>query len=292
MKKSENLFDPNNTSIVTNLETGDKEELKPIADGDSQGIEIKPLELSGQIAEQVAIARRYPRSITKCFTDLEALATANKEVAGQCFYSLPRKSNGKTIYIEGPGVRLAEMGISVWGNCLCFAYPIGYYEERVIAEALFWDMEKNVAFKQQVTRSILDSKGRRYPQHLIESTMLSAVSIALRNVAFRGIPKAIINSVLAKAKKVAIGADRDFKHRRAEVIGIFEKNGVDVETVLKLVEVQKLQDITGDQLKTLIGITTAIENGDYSWEALINGDVSGTGKPATKKPVKKENSNG
>jgi hypothetical protein len=58
-----------------------------------------------EIAEQVATARKFPRSLTKASERMASLATMDEETAEECIYALPR--GGKPI--RGPSIRFAEM---------------------------------------------------------------------------------------------------------------------------------------------------------------------------------------
>jgi hypothetical protein len=71
--------------------------------------------LHEEIDIQIATAHRYPRDIEQFRREALSIAIADEDTAASCFYKLPRKkkdeATGEWIqtYIEGPGVRLAEI---------------------------------------------------------------------------------------------------------------------------------------------------------------------------------------
>src|SRR5499427_10737281 len=65
-----------------------------------------------EIDQQIATAKRYPRSMTKLMSTAGQLVTTDVETADEMIYALPR--GGKVI--EGPSVRFAEVLAYSWGN--------------------------------------------------------------------------------------------------------------------------------------------------------------------------------
>ena len=130
-----------------------------------------------EIDQQIATARRYPRSIKRFRDEALQMVTLSESVAEQCIYALPR--DGKTI--EGPSARFAEVVASAWGNCRAGARVINDAGEFVTAQGVFHDLERNVAITYEVQRRITDKHGKRYKADMIGVTANAACSIALRN---------------------------------------------------------------------------------------------------------------
>lgn len=215
-----------------------------------------------EIDANVATAKMYPRSIAAFRKESLELVTLTEKIAEDCIFALPRgKENGKQKFIEGPSVRFSEMIVSSFGNCRSGARIVGEEKEFVIAEGFFHDLEKNVAIKVEVKRRITDKYGKRYNSDMIAVTGNAACSIARRNAALQGIPKAIWSEFYDKAKQVAIGDSTTLVKYRSDVMAYFQKMSVAPETIFTFLGVEGLEDIGLDELAIIKGIATAIKEG-------------------------------
>lgn len=213
-----------------------------------------------EVEAQLDAAHKYRRSISHFLQDAKAMACLSLPIAESCMYSLPR--GGKLI--TGPSVRLAEICASAYGNLQVGARVVDTEDKEIVAQGAAWDMEKNLRATIEVRRRITNKQGRRYDDDMITMTGNAAASIALRNAIFRVIPRAYVDTVYEAAKKVALGGgdQKTFGGRRDEVMLRLQKLGVVKERVLALVERAGVADITMDDLEKLIGLGTAIKNGD------------------------------
>lgn len=213
---------------------------------------------SAEVDVQIATAHRFPRSIKSFHEQALALATLDQETASSCFYSLPR--GGKPI--EGPSARLAEIVLSAWGNARAESRVVEIGSKEIVAEALCWDLEKNVAVRIQCRRRITDKYGKRYNDDMIVVTGNAATSIALRNAVFKVVPGALTKSILQQARRVAIGDAKTLVSRRSDMVSHFGKMGVKPQQVCAAVNRPSVEDITLDDLATLVGLANAIKDGD------------------------------
>ena len=211
---------------------------------------------------QIATAKRYPRSVDRALNEAVTLATLDEETAGSMFYALPR--SGKSI--EGPSARLAEVMTYSWGNLRGDADVVAIDKTHVTAMGTCFDLEKNVAVRVRVKRGITDSKGRRYNEDMIGVTSNAAISIALRNAVFKVIPGAYVRHVYAAARKASLGKGGTIKQKRQTCFDWFAKFGVKPEQIFQLLTVQGLEDIGDEQLITLRGLQTAIQDGETTVE--------------------------
>ncbi|MEL7111404.1 MAG: hypothetical protein AAGK93_00520 [Pseudomonadota bacterium] len=217
---------------------------------------------SAEIDQQIATARRFPRSI-KAFRDqAQELATLDEQTAAECMYSLPR--GGKKI--TGPSVRLAEIVASCWGNCRYAARIVEEQKDFVVAQGVFHDLEKNSFVSFEVKRRIVDKNGRRFNADMIGVTGNAASSIALRNAVFKGVPKALWNQIYNQAVRTAIGDETTLATRRANALLWFEKAGANREDIFATLEVADESEITLDHLAWLTGVRTAVKDGDMPIE--------------------------
>jgi hypothetical protein len=101
---------------------------------------------------------------------------------------------------------------------------------------------------------------------MIGVTANAACSIALRNAILKGVPKAFWEPMYAKARKVIAGDVTTLSAKRAEAISRFAHFGITEAQVLARLGREGVADIGVDDLVTLFGLFTAIQDGDTSPE--------------------------
>ncbi len=212
--------------------------------------------LSAEINQQIATAKQFPRVLSQFMKDLRDGCTYDAEIARSCHYALPRA--GKTI--SGPSIRMAEMVATTWGNCRVAARIVDETNNFIIAQGVFLDLQKNVAYAEDVTRRIINSKGQRFDIDMIGVTGAAARSIAMRNAIFRGVPRALWMPCYREAVRLIKGDVKTLKERRAEVLEFFHTHGVGAQQVYSTLGVGGIADITTDHLVTLGGFRTSIED--------------------------------
>jgi len=221
-----------------------------------------------EMDRQVAIAHRYPRNIASFKAEALAIATADEETAASCFYKLPRKkkdaNTGEWIqtFIEGPGVRLAEIAASCWRNIRYGARIVREEEGCVVAQGMAHDLEKNNIITLEVKRRITYSNGKRYNEDLITLASNAASAIALRNVIFKVIPKPFVDSIYIAAKQMAVGNADTLDERRDRALKYFLKMGVSEQRILATLGKNNITEIGLEELEVLKGVGTAIKDGD------------------------------
>lgn len=221
--------------------------------------------IRSEIEQQIATAKRWPRSVKGFFNRALELATLNESIASQCIYALPR--DGKTI--EGPSARLAEIVASEWGNCRAGARIVDESGEFITAQGVFHDLEKNTAITFEVKRRITDKRGNRFKPDMIAVTGNAACSIALRNAVFKGVPKALWSDIYEAARKAAVGDVQTLANKRAAALATFQKYGVTPPQVFAVLGVAGEPDITLDHLATLRGMVTALKDGEVTPEEMF-----------------------
>ena len=234
-----------------------------------------------EVEAQLDAAHRYPRSIRSFLNEATTLATYDQEIAMSCIYALPR--GGKVI--SGPSVRLAEICASAYGNLHMGARVVGIEDKEIIAQGITWDLEKNNRVTIEVRRRITNKNGSRYNDDMILMTGNAAASIGLRNAIFRVIPKAYVNAVYNKAREVAVGNASTLSSKRALVIERLTKMGAVQERILAKAGRKSVEDITLDDMEMLIGLGTAIKNGDQSIDATFPPLVDLSGQQPAKSAI-------
>jgi len=211
-----------------------------------------------EIEAQIATAKKYPRNI-KVFKDkLMSMATLDQSTAEGCFYALPR--GGKTI--TGPSVRFAEIALSCYGNCVAEADVVDEDRKYVYAIGQCRDLENNVAIRMKVRRRITNRQGIRYNDDMIATAANAACAIALRNAIFKIVPGAYIKEAFDQVKETAVGKAKSLLDRRTEVLKRLAKIGVNEERVLNAIGRKSVDEITVEDLASLIGLGTAVHDGD------------------------------
>lgn len=229
-----------------------------------------------QIDSQIATAQQYPKhqgkQLSKVKENMMSFATLDEETAASCFYTLPR--GGKNI--QGPGIRLAEIAVCCYGNIRNAARSLKVDADsdkpHVIVQAICHDLENNVAVSVEKRRRILPKKDYKTGQYKpiddddINLAVNSGIAIAFRDAAFKVIPLALVKPVYEKAKQVAIGDAKTLANKRAECIERLQKMGVPQENILATLECRKVEDIGLTELGILIGLGTAIKDGNTTIE--------------------------
>lgn len=236
-----------------------------------QGREVKVIE-AGSVLEQlsrsevdtmIASAHKWPRSVKAFIQEARDLITLSESVADECIYSLPpRRGDDDKKPIEGPSARFAEIIQSCWGNSRSAARVIEEGREFVVAQGVFFDLQKNVGISYEVRRRIVGQTGKRFGPDMIGVTANAACAIAMRNAVLKGIPKAFWHDLYLEARRVVMGDVKTLDERRRKAVDVFEKMGVTHAQVFALLKVDRVEDIDLEKLLQLRGIVTALKEGE------------------------------
>lgn len=231
-----------------------------------------------EIDQQIATAHKYPRSLKRFRDQTLQMVTLNEQIAQECIYSLPR--DGKTI--EGPSARFAEVIAHAWGNCRAGARVVDDSGDFVTSQGVFHDLEANVAITYEVQRRITNAKGKRYSADMVGVTANAASSIALRNAILKGVPKAFWSPMYQAARKTIMGDFKTLANRRAEAIAEFQRFGILPAQICATLGVAGIEDIGLEQLVSLRGLLTAIQDGDTTPEQAFASASSTVAMPQPK----------
>jgi hypothetical protein len=217
---------------------------------------------SAEVESQIATAKRYPRDIREFKDRLMTMANLDQETAESCYYALPRA--GRTI--DGPSVRLAEIAFTNYKNLIADAFVSGEDGVFVYATGTCKDLENNVAARVTIRRRIVDKAGNRYNEDMIGVTGNAACSIAFRNAIFKVIPGAYIKPVFEQVKRTAVGKASSLGTTRAEVFKRLTQFGATKERILRVIGRKSVDEVTIDDVSKLIGLGTAIKDGETTVE--------------------------
>lgn len=225
---------------------------------------VSPLQeiTRAEIDMQISTAKKYKRSLETFRQKAMSMATNDIEVAASCFYKLKRRGADGDVFIEGPSIRLAEIIANAWGNIRFGARIVGEGQKEVTAQGVCHDLEQNVMSTIEVSRRITTKTGTRFGDDMVQVTKNAACSIALRNSVFKIIPMSYVKPIMEACKKVAVGSAKTCGERRQAMLDIIMKMTVTKEQILTFLEVKSIEDIGLKEIETMIGVHTAIKNGD------------------------------
>lgn len=211
----------------------------------------------------ITTARRFPRELTKFRSEVRSMCTVNEEVAEACLYSLERTDrDGHRTDIDGPSIRMAEIVLSAWGNAQVVGRVIDEGKDFVVGQGVFRDLQRNVTVSKEVRRRITTREGRRYSADMIQVTSQAAVSIAIRNAIFGGIPGAFWNESYEAARSVAAGTLETLDKRRTSALAYCAGKGIDAQRVFAYLGVAGLEDVDLDLLVKLRTRVAMLKNGE------------------------------
>lgn len=244
----------------------------------------------GEVDIQIATAKKWPRDIALFQKKLVDFISTNLDFATSCSYHLERKGkNGITTSIDGKSVRLAELCLSNYGNCRAGSRVMAVTETEVVAQGVFFDIENNIYITTEVRRPIVTRDGNRYGVDMINVTSNAACSIAFRNAVFKGIPDAYTAGAYEASKKVTSkSAGDDTRNRYLTALQKFAAMGVTEAQILLRLGRNTAKQIVPQDVVTLLGIFTAIRDGDSSVPAEFGGEDKSAGKTATRAPKQRE----
>ena len=238
--------------------------------------EVAPPSNGDGLDTQIATAKQYPRDLAKFVSNTTAMVCKNEATAASCLFALPR--GGKTI--EGRTIRFAEIVAINYGNLRIADRIVMEGEKEVIAEAIVFDMENNVAFKSEVPMSILNSSGERYNDDMILMTKRAAQSKARRNAILTAVPPVMTEDIELAIDKTLLVEGAEFEKRVTDTMAFLEKAGVKEGDVCQLLLIKKIGDMNAAQLRTLRGIATGIHKNEFTAETLLEGIKKKSGASA------------
>ncbi len=248
----------------------------------------------GEIDIAIRTARAFPRQPAVVKSKMMSYACLDEDTASSCFYSLPR--GGKNI--QGPSVRLAEIAVSCYQNLRVGTRIIETVttgdNPHVVVQSVAFDLENNVSVTIEKRRRIVGKKmagGGHYPPSEDDINLASnaASAIAFRDATWKIVPFALVKPVYEQCRKVAVGDAKSLVDRRGKCLETFAKMGVSQERVLVRLDKKKVEEITLDDIETLIGIHTTIKEGEEAIEAIfpiLTGTAAKSTAPTPPAPVK------
>lgn len=216
---------------------------------------------------QITTAHRFPRSIARFNERAIAMATIDEEVAESCIYKRPvgkDKATGKEVYAEGMSVRMAEIVGASYGNLRVAARIIEQNERQVTAQGVAHDLESNYASTSEVIESTVDKYGKPFSERMRIIVAKSALAKARRDATFQVVPRAIAKPVEHACKELLFGNQQSISKRRERVLSWLNKLNINIKRVWNALNVAGIDDVGLEELETLTGLKTAIQNNEVT----------------------------
>lgn len=208
-----------------------------------------------EIDQQIATAKKYPRSLSKFVEATKGLVAMDESIAESCIYALPRA--GKMI--KGPSARFAEIIASQWGNARYGSRVVAESRKRVTSQGVFHDLERNIAVTVEIERNITDKSGKTLKEDMIAVTGNAAGSIAMRNAILKGIPRVFWQPIYDEAERVLLGNVKTLSSRREAAMLHLGQLGVTPERVFSALGIQGEEEISLGVLATLRAMIQAVK---------------------------------
>lgn len=261
----------------------------------SNSFQSAPLTVSDSNQTAWEIANRAPkRNLEEIWDNLKTELTLAPEFAEDAWYSIPYKDkDGKTVPVEGIGIRGAETITRYWGHCASGGGIKEDLGDKVIARGIFYDHKTNTQFYKEVivNKYQVSQSGKTYRlqgKHW-DNAVQSAISKAQRNAALEGIPPAIKEKFFALAKKLTL-ADESQGGKPAYVKALLAKAKESFISKFKISSdlyddyIHGLSSETDeDLLAHLKGLFSALKSGEET-VAHVFGSESPEGKLVISRP--------
>lgn len=228
---------------------------------------------------QITTAKKYPRDKKKFLENSLCDATHSDQAAIKCGYTLPRGEKK----IQGISVHLARILAQNYGNIRVSAKSLSISDVYVTAEAVCLDLETNLAVRVETRQKIIDSKGRRYNDDMINITMLACIAKAERNAILHVIPASYSEEVYLAAQQKLIGdvkkSPNTLDETRVKALKSFnDKYGVTEAMILKYFGKQKVEQLDAEDVVSLRGLFQALKDGDATVESTFMDDENPDGE--------------
>lgn len=234
---------------------------------------------TAEINQQISTAKRYPRDLRAAARAIQEMATISEPQAALMTYLLKRKDkNGKEVRIEGPSIRFAEIVSQAWGNfrSISRVIDINTKEGYLVAEGVFFDLERNGATSKTHQRSIRGKYGLYVPD-MIQMTGNAACSIALRNAILGAVPRAIWQPAFDASQELLRGNSDERINGIEKMFKAFAAGyGIQQARIMESLGVSSADEISVDQLADLRKMYATLKNGEERPETMFPapGDAS------------------
>lgn len=209
-------------------------------------------------------------------------------------YSLPRKSQGREIRIEGPSIRMAEALARAMGNIAVQTAIVYEDQHKRIVEVLVLELEKNLPFTGSAT--ISKTKERRWVPdnaqpigtrigsdgqklHILplgESELMQAQEAQVARIRRNLILQLCPADILEEAEETALDTLKNMGKREAveRVTKAFDALDLTPADVAEFLG-HSLEEITPAELQDLRQIHAALKDNQTTWDEVLEARANG-----------------
>lgn len=231
--------------------------------------------IKAENSQMASIARLNPRDERTVLKKVMAEINLAPELAGSKFYSIPYKDRDpetgeeKTVYVEGPSIKLALQILRRYGNAAAEVRRMDEDDDKINLVAVFLDYETNVRIAKSYTVSKWFKKRNgqtiRLDAQRLTSHIQANASKALRNVILDSVPEEMVHVAYKEVRKLAD------KKSKKEVTADPKKWAEDTAKAFLALKVPEaalisylghpLEKSTPEEVSKLRGIYNAIKDG-------------------------------
>ena len=226
---------------------------------DETGVERARKEIEGQII----VAKQFPRAEAEVFSRIQ-VSCERPAFAEVAYYRFPRGG----AQVQGASVNLARELARLWGNVRYGVDIVKDSPDDRIIRAWAWDMETNTYSSEEDSfAKLIFRKGKGWlkpdERDLRELTNRRG-AICVRNCILRLMPRDIVDAALEKcfgtiAGSVGTGAKR--RETINKLLASFAEFGVVSKDILERYEIEKLDELSVEQIADLRGIYKSMRDG-------------------------------
>ena len=237
---------------------------------------------------QIATAHQYPRSITKFKENALALVTLDEETAASCLYRRPvgKNRNGDEVFAEGMSIRMAEIVAATYGNLRVGTRLIESTPRYVVVQGVAHDLESNFLSTAEDKEPTIDKYGKPYNERMRVVIEKAAAAKARRDAIFAVVPRASAKFLEKAAKDLLFGNASSITKWRTRIAEWVKTLGIDTARVWSALKVNGPDDLKQSEIEMLVGIKTALQNGDTSLDdafPILDNNEEGSRYKAPKK---------
>jgi hypothetical protein len=159
---------------------------------------------------------------------------------------------------------MAEIVGACYGNLRVGAMIVSQTERVTTCRGFAHDLQSNFASTSETVESTVKKDGTPYDERMRAVIAKAALAKARRDATFQVVPKALCRSIEIEARKVAVGDATTIEKRRQNVVTWIERLAIPKERVWAALGVQGESDLGIEELATLVGLKTAIKDGEVA----------------------------
>lgn len=235
---------------------------------DASTITPNALELitKAEVDVQITTAKKYPRSLETFKKRGIDMATIDPQTAESCIYSRPvgKGEDGKQKYAEGMSIRMAEIVAASYGNLRAGARIIEQTDRFVKCQGVCHDLETNNCQSSEAMESTVKRNGQPFDERMRVVVAKACLAKAKRDAIFSVVPRALAKPIEIAVRKVIAGDEKSIGERRENAKKWVDAKKIEHVRVFAALGVQGWEDVGADQLVELLGIKTAIVDGEIT----------------------------